>query len=167
MATSAATSQNLTEQPVYSTTSFILNIDVPDIEAGLAFYTSAFGLVIGRRFNPAFVELVGAETKIYLLEKAPQTSIIPASKPTRSDARHWAPIHADFVVKDIEAATTKVLVAGATQEGETRVVPYGKLAMFADPFGHGFCSIECNSSGYDALIPVQRPSRPTGAAGVG
>ena len=29
--------------------------------------------------------------------------------------------------------------------------PYGKLAMFADPFGHGFCLIEFNQEGYDAI----------------
>ena len=28
---------------------------------------------------------------------------------------------------------------------------YGKLAMFADPFGHGFCLIEFNAEGYDAI----------------
>lgn len=133
--------------------SFILNIDVPDIEAGIAFYTSAFGLRIGRRFDPAFVELLGAETKIYLLEKAPDTTIGPSSQETRRYQRHWSPIHADFIVGDIQAATQKVLRAGATREGETRSAPYGKLAMFADPFGHGFCLIEFNSQGYDALMP--------------
>jgi len=138
--------------------SFILNIDVPDIEAGIAFYTSAFDLRIGRRFDAAFIELLGAETRIYLLEKAPKTRIAPASDDTRNYERHWSPIHADFVVKDIEGAAAKVLNAGATQEGEISLTPYGKLAMFADPFGHGFCLIEFNALGYDALIPGQRPS---------
>ncbi|RYE69901.1 MAG: VOC family protein [Rhizobiaceae bacterium] len=136
-------------------TSFILNIDVPDVEAGVAFYTSAFGLRIGRRFDPGFVELLGAETRIYLLEKAPRTCIAPDSGDARHYDRHWSPIHPDFVVEDIEAATEKVLRAGATQEGPTCAAPYGQLAMFADPFGHGFCLIEFNALRYDALITSQ------------
>jgi hypothetical protein len=37
------------------------------------------------------------------------------------------------------------------REGETCDAPYGRLAMFADPFGHGFCLIEFNEAGYDAI----------------
>jgi lactoylglutathione lyase len=132
--------------------SFILNVDVPDIEAGVAFYTEAFELRVGRRFDYRFVELLGAETNLYLLEKAPGTPIGPAGGDTRRYERHWSPLHPDFIVQDIAAATRRVIAAGAVQEGETRHAPYGELAMFADPFGHGFCLIEFNSAGYDALI---------------
>ena len=38
------------------------------------------------------------------------------------------------------------------QEGETCDAAYGRLAMFADPFGHGFCLIQFNERGYDALL---------------
>jgi hypothetical protein len=38
----------------------LLNVDVPDIEAGIAFYTAAWNLKMGRRFGPDFVELLGA-----------------------------------------------------------------------------------------------------------
>ena len=133
-------------------TSFILNIDVPDIGTAVAFYTSAFELNVGRRFDRGFVELLGAETKIYLLEKAAGTRIGPSGDDVRLYERHWSPIHPDFIVKDIEVAIERVVRAGATQEGETCSAPYGKLAMFADPFGHGFCLIEFNSQGYDALV---------------
>lgn len=132
-------------------TSFILNIDVPDIEAGVAFYTSAFGLSVGRRFDHGFVELRGAETRLYLLEKAAGTSIGPAGDDVRHYGRHWSPIHLDFIVADMDVAAAKAVRAGATPEGETRSTPYGMLAMFADPFGHGFCLIEFNSQGYDGL----------------
>ena len=133
-------------------TSFILNIDVPDIEAALAFYTSAFELSVGRRFDSDFVELLGGQTKVYLLRKAAGSSIGPNGGDQRRYDRHWTPLHADFVVEDMAMATEKVLRAGASQEGETCEAPYGKLAMFADPFGHGFCLIEFNAQGYDALI---------------
>ncbi len=136
--------------------SLILNIDVPDIDAGIAFYSEAFGLTVGRRFDSAFVELLGAEVKLYLLQKASGTSIGPAGADVRRYERHWSPIHPDFVVEDIRAATERVLAAGAKQEAEINETPYGQIAMFADPFGHGFCLLQFNSQGYDALLASDR-----------
>jgi predicted enzyme related to lactoylglutathione lyase len=54
-------------------------------------------------------------------------------------------------VPDLDAAIARVTSAGAVQEGEICEAPYGRLAMFADPFGHGFCLIEFNERGYDAI----------------
>ena len=129
----------------------LLNIDVPDIEAAVRFYTSAIGLRVGRRFDEDFVELLGSDAPIYLLRKDAGTSIGPAGGDIRRYERHWSPIHPDFVVEDIGSAIARATAAGAVQEGETRDAQYGKLAMFADPFGHGFCLIEFNEQGYDAL----------------
>ena len=129
----------------------LLNIDVPDIEPAIAFYSAALGLTVGRRFDADFVELLGSGAPIYLLKKAPDTPIGPAGGDVRRYVRHWTPIHPDFVVDDMAAAKARALAAGAVQEGETSDAPYGKLAMFADPFGHGFCLIEFNAEGYDAI----------------
>ena len=129
----------------------LVNIDVPDIEAGIAFYTIALGLSVGRRFDADFVELIGRDAPIYLLRKDAGTPIGPAGGDTRRYQRHWTPIHPDFVVDDLDQARALVLAAGAVQEGETCDAPYGRLAMFADPFGHGFCLIEFNAEGYDAI----------------
>lgn len=137
--------------PVSPSPKLLLNIDVPDIEAAAEFYTSALGLRVGRRFDADFVELLGSDAPIYLLKKDGGTSIGPAGGGTRRYERHWSPIHPDFVVEDIEAAIERATAAGAVQEGETCDAPYGKLAMFADPFGHGFCLIAFNAAGYDAL----------------
>ena len=131
----------------------LLNIDVPDVEAGIAFYTAAIGLTVGRRFGPDFVELTGSDAPIYLLKKAAGTPIGPAGGDTRRYERHWSPIHPDFVVADMETAIDRATGAGGRQEGETCDAPYGRLAMFADPFGHGFCLIEFNAEGYDAIVP--------------
>ena len=111
----------------------------------------ALGLAVGRRFGPNFVELLGAPAPIYLLRKDAGSSIGPAGGDTRRYERHWSPIHVDFVVQDLDAAIARALSAGAVQEGETCDAPYGRLAMFADPFGHGFCLIEFNEVGYDAV----------------
>ena len=129
----------------------LINIDVPDIEAGIAFYTAALGLEVGRRFGADFVELIGRDAPIYLLRKDEGTPIGPAGGDARRYARHWSPIHPDFVVGEIDPAIARAVAAGAVQEGETCEAPYGKLAMFADPFGHGFCLIEFNAEGYDAV----------------
>lgn len=129
----------------------LLNIDVPDMTAAVQFYTSALGLTVGRRFDADFVELLGSSAPIYLLKKDAGTSIGPAGGDTRRYERHWSPIHPDFLVEDMDAAIARAVDAGAVQEGETRDAAYGKLAMFADPFGHGFCLIEFNEEGYDAL----------------
>jgi lactoylglutathione lyase len=129
----------------------LLNIDVPDMAAAVQFYASALGLTVGRRFDADFVELLGSSAPIYLLKKDAGTSIGPAGGDTRRYERHWSPIHPDFLVEDMDAAIARAVDAGAVQEGETRDAAYGKLAMFADPFGHGFCLIEFNEEGYDAL----------------
>lgn len=131
----------------------LVNIDVPDVEAGIAFYTAALGLMAGRRFDDDFAELTGADAPIYLLKKDAGTSIGPTGGDIRRYARHWSPIHPDFTVDDMDAAIARAVAAGAVQEGETCDAPYGKLAMFADPFGHGFCLIQFNERGYDALLP--------------
>jgi len=129
----------------------LLNIDVPDLEAGIAFYTAALGLEVGRRFDSGFVELTGRDARIYLLRKDEGTAIGPAGGEVRRYRRHWTPVHGDFVVGDLEAARARAVAAGAVQEGEVCEAPYGRLAMFADPFGHGFCLIEFNEEGYDAI----------------
>lgn len=129
----------------------LLNIDVPDVAVAEAFYCAALGLTPGRRFGTDFVELLGSDAPIYLLLKEAGTAIGPAGGDTRCYARHWSPIHPDFVVEDLDMAVARARAAGAVQEGETSAAAYGKLAMFADPFGHGFCLIEFNERGYDAL----------------
>ena len=129
----------------------LLNIDVPDMEAGIAFYTAALGLELSRRFDADFVELVGRDVPIYLLRKPPGSAIGPAGGDVRRYSRHWTPVHADFIVAEIGAAIARAVAAGAVQEGETCDAPYGRLAMFADPFGNGFCLIEFNEEGYNMI----------------
>lgn len=93
---------------------------------------------------------------IYLLHKDADTKSGPAGGDKRRYERHWTPIHPDFTVKEISAATTRARAVGAVQEGGTCEAPYGKLAMFADPFGHGFCLIEFSAAGYDTLLQAPR-----------
>ena len=128
----------------------LLNIDVPDVETGVRFYTSAFGLTIGRRFGTDFVELLGWPAPIYLLAKAAGT--VGAGGDKRHYARHWTPVHPDVVVNDVDAAVARAVDAGAKLEVPAKDTLYGRIAMLADPFGHGFCLLHFNDRGYDALL---------------
>lgn len=129
----------------------LVNIDVEDIEAAIRFYTQAFGLRVGRRMGADFVELLGADVPIYLLLKAAGSSAHPGGGAARSYARHWTPVHLDIAVDDIEAAHARALVAGAKAESEIETHAYGRLALLSDPFGHGFCLLQLQGRGYDAI----------------
>jgi predicted enzyme related to lactoylglutathione lyase len=129
----------------------LINIDVDDLDRGVAFYTAAFGLHVGRRFGTAGVELTGSTAPIYLLSKPEGSGAVPGTGETRRYARHWTPVHLDFVVPDIEAAVAAALAAGATREGETATHAWGRIALLADPFGHGLCLIEFLGRGYDEI----------------
>jgi len=129
----------------------LVNIDVPDLAAGEAFYTAALGLTVGRRMGADFVELNGATAPIYLLRKDAGSAIGPEGGGVRDYARHWSPIHPDFVVDDLDEAVARAVSAGAIAEAAACDAPYGRIAMLADPFGHGFCLIQFNQRGYDAI----------------
>jgi len=130
----------------------LINIDVPDLAAGEAFYTEGLGLTAARRFDADIVELLGGGVPIYLIFKPGGSGIGPAGGDARHYGRHWTPVHPDFTVDDLDAAVERAVAAGAVLEAGPLDLPYGRQAMFADPFGNGFCLIEFNARGYDALI---------------
>lgn len=129
----------------------LVNIDVDDLKKAVEFYCEALGLTVGRRFGGDAVELLGAIAPIYLLAKPNGTVASSTSRHLRSYARHWTPIHLDFVVDVIEIAVDKARGAGARLEGQIRTNNWGKIAMLADPFGHGICLIEFIGRGYDEI----------------
>ncbi|MEW6440667.1 MAG: VOC family protein [bacterium] len=132
---------------------FNVNIDVDDLEKAVRFYSSAFDLKVGRRFGAFGVELLGASAPVYLLVKAAGTPASDATSQRRTYDRHWTPVHLDFAVEDIERAVEKAVSAGAKLEKPVTTHKWGKLALMADPFGHGFCLIQFLGRGYDALAP--------------
>lgn len=128
----------------------IVNIDVDDLARGEAFYTAALGLSAGRRWD-GMTELLGAQAEIYLLEKPGGSPISPVVTAPRSYARHWTPVHLDIAVDDLDAAVERALAAGAVQESARCDDAWGSIAMFADPFGHGFCLLQFKGRGYDEI----------------
>ena len=129
----------------------LVNIDVDDLEKAIEFYCNALPLQVGRRFGQSAVELLGASSPIYLLVKAEGTAAFAANGRRRSYERHWTPVHLDFVVDSIEAALERARHAGARLEGAVRTNNWGKIAMLADPFGHGICLLEFIGRGYDEI----------------
>jgi uncharacterized glyoxalase superfamily protein PhnB len=128
-----------------------INVDVPDLEAGIAFYGNAFGFALARRlFGGTVAELSGAPCPFFLIEKEVGTVATPRTTAAsrRDYARHWTPVHLDVVVPDVEQAVARAVAAGATVEADVATDVWGKIAVLADPFGHGFCLIELLGRGY-------------------
>ena len=120
----------------------ILNIDVPELESAIEFYTRALGLTHTRTLDNDTAELTGASATIYLLKKDPGTPAARIPPIDREYARHWTPIHFDVVVPDVDAAASRAFAAGARQE-TGHIDWHGSRCMsFSDPFGHGFCFIQ-------------------------
>ena len=130
---------------------FLVNLDVDDLEKAIRFYESALGLRVGRRFGAFGAEMLGSSTPIYLLFKSPGTAATVSSSQRRNYERHWTPVHIDFVVDQIEPAVQQALAAGARLEQSITTHKWGKLALMADPFGHGFCFIQFLGRGYDEI----------------
>jgi predicted enzyme related to lactoylglutathione lyase len=125
-------------------------IDVDDLDAGIAFYTKALGLTQGRRAGDAWAELLGAPVPLDLLAKPPGTAAFPTgTRALRAYERHWTPVHLDVVVDDVDAAVRRALAAGAKVDQPVEKRSWGRIAILADPFGHGFCLLQLEGRGYD------------------
>jgi predicted enzyme related to lactoylglutathione lyase len=126
----------------------LINIDVPDVASALAFYQAALGLTLSRMLGDDVAELSGASSTLYLVQKPACTSSDPSATTVRQYARHWTPVHIDFVVTDIEQAAERAVLAGAKRE--TKCIDWrgAKCVTFSDPFGHGFCLLEFEGGGY-------------------
>jgi predicted enzyme related to lactoylglutathione lyase len=128
-------------------------IDVDDLERGIAFYTRALGLTPGRRSGDEWSELLGAPCPIDLLARPAGTAAVPAgTRALRDYGRHWTPVHLDVAVDDLDAALARAVAAGAKLERGVEAKTWGRIAILADPFGHGFCLIEFRGRGYDEVL---------------
>jgi len=126
----------------------IINVDVPDLSTGIEFYCKALGLNHSRTLDDDVAELVGGSSVIYLLQKPAGSATSANAATCRHYARHWTPVHMDFVVEDIVAAQARALQAGALRESECIEWLGSKCITFSDPFGHGFCLIEFSGDTY-------------------
>jgi predicted enzyme related to lactoylglutathione lyase len=126
----------------------IVNIDVPELAPAIDFYTTAFELECSRILDEDVAELVGSSSTIYLLRNAPGTICSKRSEALRNYEKHWTPVHVDFVVRDVEAASKRAIQAGAVRQSDSVEWLGSKCITFSDPFGNGFCLIEFAEDSY-------------------
>jgi predicted enzyme related to lactoylglutathione lyase len=125
----------------------IINIDVPELEAAIRFYTAALGLEHTRTLDDDVAELRGAAATIYLLCKERGSVAVKSPPIEREYVRHWTPVHFDLVVDDVDAAAARALAAGARRETGHVDWRGSRCISFSDPFGHGFCFIQFDRDG--------------------
>ncbi|MBC8027140.1 MAG: VOC family protein [Steroidobacteraceae bacterium] len=125
----------------------IINIDVPDLERGIDFYTRALGLAHARTLDDDVAELRGASATIYLLCKPAGSVAIKAPPVARDFTRHWTPVHFDLVVDDVDAAAARAIASGANPETGHIDWRGSRCVSFSDPFGNGFCFIQFAENG--------------------
>jgi uncharacterized glyoxalase superfamily protein PhnB len=52
----------------------------------------------------------------------------------------------------VDSAVDRAVAAGAVVESAPSDTVWGRIAMLADPFGHGFCLLKFTGGGYDELL---------------
>lgn len=129
----------------------LVNVDVDDLARAADFYVRALGLRVGRHLGSEALELLGADAPLFLLAAAPGTAPFQGGTARRDYGRHWTPVHLDFAVEDIDQAVRRAVAAGARLDVPVAEHEYGKLAVLADPFGHGFCLVQLEGRGYDEI----------------
>ncbi len=125
----------------------IINIDVPELDRAVRFYTQALGLTHTRTLDDDTAELTGASATIYLLCKGAGTGAVKSPPIPRDYQRHWTPVHFDLVVPDVDEAAARALAAGARSETGHIDWRGSRCLSFSDPFGHGFCFIQFERDG--------------------
>lgn len=125
----------------------IVNIDVPELEPAIDFYSNALGLELNRTIDDNVAELIGASSVVYLLVCAAGSSATGSSAEERRYLRHWTPVHID-VVDDLAKAKARAIKAGANQESDCVEWRGSRCITFSDPFGHDFCLIEFAAKTY-------------------
>lgn len=117
-----------------------VSIDVPDLEAGIAFYGAVFQFVETARPFPTMAILDANNVTVCMHQKPTGTPSSPHG-PARHYERHWTPVHLDLHVPDFDAVLATLRAAGGTIENEFRDQGPMPAAFCSDPFGNGFCVI--------------------------
>ena len=86
-----------------------------------------------------------------LEELADRALVVRDAKALDDDACRPIRRQLDIIVDKIEVALSRAEAAGAVVEQAVRTEAWGKIAVLADPFGHGLCLIEFLNRGYDEI----------------
>ena len=83
----------------------LVNIDVPDLGAGISFYETGLGFTLRRLlFDETVAELCFSGVRVHLIRQKSGSSAIPDTTIRRAYDDHWTPVHLDIVVDDLAAA---------------------------------------------------------------
>jgi len=114
-------------------------IDVPNLKEAESFYVNALGCKKVRDQGEMAI-LRSDNADIYLLKKDTGSKPFTSSTSVRTYARHWTPIHLDFLCTNVDDVVANIKKYGGTREGG-QSGQWGSIAHCADPFGNGFCVI--------------------------
>ena len=122
-------------------------IDVDDVGRAVEFYGRGLGLEIVEQ-HPDWAQLRLGEQVFWVMKIAAGV----AGPITRDYARHWTPVHFDFIVDDLDRAVSGALAAGGRLDREInrQREPGGSqvvVANLSDPAGNGVDLVERRSAG--------------------
>jgi lactoylglutathione lyase len=95
-----------------------VQIPVPELDGGLAFYRDRLGHeLIWRSQTAVGLRLADSDSELVLQTQRPQPEV-------------------DFLVDSVDQAATQLTMAGGTVLVEPADIPVGRVAVVADPFGN-------------------------------
>ena len=107
-----------------------VQLPVPDLEAGLAFYRDRLGHeLLWRSETAAALRLPGGDTELVLQTERPRPEV-------------------DFLVDSVDRAATRLVEAGGRVLVEPSDIPVGRVAVVADPFGNPLTIVDLTKGRY-------------------
>jgi predicted enzyme related to lactoylglutathione lyase len=107
-----------------------VQIPVPDLDGGLAFYRDRLGhKLIWRSDTAAGLRLADSDTELVLQIQRSQPEV-------------------DFLVDSVDQAASQLISAGGMVLVESFDIPVGRVAVVADPFGNPLTILELTKGRY-------------------
>jgi predicted enzyme related to lactoylglutathione lyase len=107
-----------------------VQIPVPDLDSGLAFYRHRLGHeLIWRGETAAGLRLADSDSEIVLQTERPYPEV-------------------DFLVDSVDLAVTELTLAGGTVQTAPIDIPVGRVAVVSDPFGNPLTILDLTKGRY-------------------
>jgi predicted enzyme related to lactoylglutathione lyase len=107
-----------------------VQVPVPDLDSGLAFYRDRLGhQLVWRNQGAAGVRLADSDTELVLQTRQPEPEV-------------------NFRVDSVDQAVTRLTRAGGTVLVEPFDIPVGRVAVVADPFGNPLTILDLGKGRY-------------------
>jgi predicted enzyme related to lactoylglutathione lyase len=127
-----------------------VQIPVPDLDGGLAFYRDRLGHeLLWRTETAAGLRLADSDSELVLQTQRPQPEV-------------------DFLVDSVDRAVTQLTQAGGTVVVKPSDIPVGRVAVIADPFGNSLVVVDLAKGRYvtdaagNVTDVVESPAQTTG-----